>query len=121
MTDATKAPSEPAVTSKDSLRAAIFTTRKPAKKVIDFFGVNIELRQPILEDILQAANTEGNSNQAVIDQLVKYAYVPDTDILIFDEADADQFKVMPFGKEFVAVIDALQELTGVNFPNKKAS
>ena len=57
----------------------------------------------------------------VVDTLVKHAYVPGTDELVFDSADAEAFKQMPFGADFLRVSKALEELSDVNFQATKDS
>lgn len=105
--------------TKAELRAKIFASRKVRSKVVEFFDVEIELRQPTLGDIVSAQQNE-NREAAVIETLVKYSYIPGTDEKIFDESDADGFKSMPFGADFLRVSNALEELTEVSFLTKSA-
>jgi hypothetical protein len=108
------------VPSRAELRATILKTRKPNSKVITFFEGQIELRQPILGDIIAAQESEDRES-AIIDILVKYAYVPGTDEKVFEDSDADVLKTQPFGKDFLALSKAFEELSEVNFLDKKAS
>ena len=106
------------VVTRDSARAAIFAARKAAVREITFFGVPIEIRQPYLEDILNSqtySEDSAGSVSIIIDILVKYAYLPDSDTHIFEVTDADMIKKMPFGEDFQAVMKAFQELSGINF------
>lgn len=112
--------SDNATPTRDELRAQIFASREVKRKVVDFFGTKIELRQPTLGDVLDARDKESNQ-AAVIDTLVKYAFIPKTEVRVFDDADADSFKKMPFGVDFLRVNAALEELTEVNFLDKNAS
>lgn len=115
--EAVASPTQP---NRDSMRAAIFASqnKKLKSKVISFFGQDVEIRQPKLGSILDAREEE-DRQAAVINTLVEYTYVPGTDIKLFDDADADAFKEMPFGKDFLAVNKTLEELTEVNFLDKK--
>lgn len=106
--------------TRDSVRAEIFKTRTIKKVEIEFFGAQIEIRQMRLQDILQA-NDNPDRESAIIESLIKYAYVPGTDERVFEEGDAEAFKNMPFGADFIRVSKALEELTEVNFLDKKAS
>ena len=90
------------------------------KKEIDFFGGKIELRQPRLADVLDAQNSDDRES-AVIDTLIRYAFVPGTDEKVFDEGDAETLKQKPFGADFLRVSKALEELTEVNFLDKENS
>lgn len=107
------------MTTRDELRSRIFASRKPKSKVVKFFDVEIELRQPTLGDIVRAQQNE-DRQAAVIETLVKYAFIPGTDDHLFDEADAESFETMPFGADFLRVSNALEELTEINFLDKNA-
>jgi hypothetical protein len=103
----------PVPQSRDQVRAQIFASKTVKKKLVDFFGVKIEIRQPQLADILQARK-EGEQS-GVIGILVDHAYVPNTDQKIFEPTDKDALLQMPFGGDFLEVSNALEELTNVNF------
>lgn len=106
--------------TRDELRAKVLATKLPKTKLVTFFGAEIELRQPKLRDILKAQ--ENPDRQAsVIQTLVQYAYVPGTDERLFEETDEEALKEQPFGEDFVAISQALAELTQVNFLDKKPS
>lgn len=109
---------QPKAPSRNDIRAKIFAKREIKKKVIQFFGSEIELRQPTLGDIINARENE-DRQAAVIETLVKYAYVPGTDERVFEDADAEAFANMPFGADFLRASKALEELTEVNFLDKK--
>jgi hypothetical protein len=101
-------------TIRDEMRAKLLATKRPKSVPVDFFGETIELRQPTLGDILKARdNTDRTA--AVIDILVSYSYIPETDEKIFESGDADALLSMPFGGDFIAVTKALETLTAVNF------
>jgi hypothetical protein len=100
--------------SRDSIRSRLFASKKFGKKQVSFFGEMLELRQPALGDVLAIQNND-DRQAAVIDTLVRYAYIPDTDTKLFEEGDAPALLAMPFGKDFLGVSEALTELTDVNF------
>lgn len=106
--------------TRDSIRAEIFKTRDVKKVEIEFFGAKIEIRQMLLADVIQAGDNPDRES-AIIESLIKYAYVPNTDERVFEEGDAESFKKMPFGADFIRVSNALEELTEVNFLDKKAT
>lgn len=108
------------MSARDKIRAQVFQSRKPKAKVIEFFDAEIELRQPTLGAILDAANEE-ERRAAIIDTLVNYAYVPGTDEKVFEDTDADSFKAMPWGADFQRVAKTLEEITELNFLDKKTS
>lgn len=104
--------------SRDEMRSKIFAHREKRKKVIVFQGVEIELHQPLLGQILSAQTNE-DREAVVIEMLVDHAHVPGTTEKVFEASDAEAFKEMGFDENFLAVNEALEELTGVNFRDKK--
>lgn len=106
--------------SRDDIRAAVFATKKLASEIVDFFGTKIELRQPRLSDIIAIQNTEDRKS-AIVDTLIRYAYVPGTDTKLFEESDQASFLEMPFGQDLINVSNALERLTKVNFRDGKES
>ena len=105
---------EQKVPTRDEIRSAVFATKKLASEIVDFFGTQIELRQPKLSDIISIQNTEDRQS-AIVDTLIRYAYVPGTNQKLFDEADTASFLEMPFGQDLINVSNALEKLTKVNF------
>lgn len=101
-------------------RAKIFGSKKAASKIVNFFGADIEIRQPKLGDII-AAREEVDKQAAVIATLVAYAYLPGTDQKMFTPEDGDLFMEMPFGADFLRITAAIEELTDVNFLGGKGS
>lgn len=101
--------------TRDEIRAQILATKIPSTKVIDLFGAQVEIRQPTLGAILDAGSSEEEKQSAIIDTLIKFTYVPGTDELVFELADADTFKTMPFGADLLRVSKAFEELTQIDF------
>lgn len=104
--------------SRDEARAAIFTSREPQKREVIFNGVKIEIRQPLLSDII-AARDQGDENSAIVNTLVMYAFLPGTDIKVFEPGDAQALLAMPFGASFADASKAITEMTNVSFPEVK--
>lgn len=109
----TDQPNKQAPMTRDEMRAKILATKPIDKRLVTFQGVEIELRQPLLGDVLKAAD-QVNRESAVIDTLIKYAYIPGTDERIFEEGDAEAFKQMPFGPDFMAINEALEGMMKIN-------
>lgn len=105
---------------RNTLRASIFKGKKLKRKEIEFFGQTIEIQQPSLGAVISASEAE-DRQAIVIETLIKYAYIPGTDVLLFESGDAATFAGMPFGADFTRVIEAIQELSEVNFQDKKPS
>lgn len=104
-----------AANTRDGIRGAIFSSDKlkPQTKVIEFFGQNIEIRQPDLRTILSIS--AGNDRQsAMVDMIIAYAFVPGTEEKIFEEADKDSLLSIPFGQDFQRLQKAITAMTDVN-------
>lgn len=97
------------------VRGKIFSTKnkKRLSRFIQFFGAEIELRQPSLGDIAKM-NDEGTQHSAIVQTLINYAYIPGTDEKVFDETHADDLNALPFDNNFVRVSEAIRALTQVN-------
>jgi hypothetical protein len=99
---------------RNDLRSTIFATHAPQSRQVNFFGATIELRQSNLGDILDARDA-GDERKAMVTAFIRQAYVPGTDEKVFDEEDVPSLLAMPFGPDFVNILQAIAELTGVNF------
>jgi hypothetical protein len=106
--------------ARDALRGELLKSRAPTSKVITFFGQQIELKQLRLGDVLSARD-ETDRTKALCDMLIKYAYVPGTDESIFEDGDLESLKQLPFGGDFVALAEAIKDLSSVNFLDQKPS
>lgn len=108
-------PSNPAqvADARESIRTAIFTA-KPKSKIVDAFGIKMEIRQPSLKVILESQNVSAEErNTTIALMLVKYAFVPGTTERIFDDVDVDSILGLPFGEDMQAIQDAMNELVGI--------
>jgi hypothetical protein len=100
--------------SRKEIRAKLLGDKhSPKSKLISLWGIDIELRQASLKDILQAQQTDDDVANAVR-MIIRYAYVPGTDERVFEEADRDTILGWPFGQELVDLQMAIAELTGVD-------
>jgi hypothetical protein len=104
-------------TQREQVRASIFSAKQLRKVTVEFFGAEIEVRQPTLEDIVETASADNRST--TINTLIRYAYVPGTDERVFDDTDADSLAKLPFDANFKRVVDALEQLTNISFQDKK--
>ncbi len=109
---------------RDQIRAKIFTTHELAIRRVEFFGSDIELRQPTLNDVMtiqEAARTTEDGEipkSSIVAVLLQYAFVPGTNEKVFEEGDADAIMDLPFGADMTRITSALSELTDVNFTPK---
>lgn len=103
------------MTSRDELRAKIFDSRNRHFKseLVEFFGDTIEIRQPTLEQILNAQALE-DRREAIINLIIGYCYVPGTDERVFEDTDRPALLKMPFGEDFTRVNEAIARMTSLN-------
>lgn len=100
--------------SRDALRALIFSAEKAKPKTValNFFGADIELRQPSVGDIQKYMESESQT-MSMVSVLIDYAYVPGTDEKVFDPADADTLKALPFNEDVRKATEAINTFTNV--------
>lgn len=99
---------------RDSIRAKIVgSTPKAASLILEVFDVRIEMRQPSLEEVL-GKEIEGDMKAQTAFFVINYCYVPGTDIKIFEPADKPQILKWPFGKDYLKVQEAINDLMGID-------
>lgn len=99
---------------RDEIRAALLGNKiHPRSKVIEVFGVEIELRQPTLGSILKARDLDDAEERAV-EMIIRYAYVPGTDELVFEPEDKDALLGWPVGDDVMRIQNAIAEMTGID-------
>ena len=105
--------------TRDEIRAALLgNIPKPETRMITLFGVEIELRQPTLASIMDAREVDDPKTRAT-DMFIKYAYVPGTDDHVFEDTDREMILRWPFGRELLALQEAITELTGLDIDAAK--
>lgn len=103
------------MTNRDEIRKAIFSNAKPKSLTFEFFGAEIELRQPPMSEVLATQASAGEDRaRASAEMVVRYAYVPGTDERVFDEADIDMIQRMPFGSDMANLNVKIGELTDID-------
>lgn len=102
------------MTSKrDDIRTAVFSKEHLEIAIVEVFGIEIELHQPPLREILKLQDFKDKA-QAIAIMLTKYCFVPGTAEAIFEDTDADSLLSIPFGKDFSKLQDAINKLIGVD-------
>lgn len=106
----------PTISTRDAIRSKVLgETHKPKSKVVEFFGTQVEIRQPTLGSIIEAQSSE-DPKRGIIEILLNRTFVPGTDDRVFDDADEAVLRNLPFGEDLIRVSQALSELSDVNFP-----
>lgn len=98
--------------SRDELRAKIFGTKTDTARVA-FNGAEVEIRQPTLGEILSIQNaSKDDIATATVDMLIKYTYMPDSDIRVFEFADREALLSLPFNKDLQNLSQTMNRLIG---------
>src|SRR5262249_501442 len=105
---------------RNAIRSRILATRELKRKVISFFGEQIELRQRSLEAIFNDDVPE-DPKRATVYALIQSAYIPGTTVRVVEVGDVDALLQMPYGQDFRDATEALGEISGINFPRPSDS
>lgn len=107
--------------TRDSIRTKIFADAKSRfqRKVVDFQGVDIEVRQPSLGQIMGAQENESNT-EGTIKLAIEHCYVPGTEEKIFDDADKDSLLALPFDQGMANINQAIADMTGISLTEDDA-
>lgn len=106
-----------------SLKTSIFASSNKIKKskIIKFFGVDVEVRQSSLRDIINRSSIGNGTTEDTTDNmpiiihiLMNNTFVPGTDIPVFDEADIEQLESMPYGSDFNDIVEAYNTMSGIS-------
>ena len=95
------------------LRSTILKNKRGRTITVDFFGQDVEVRQPTVGQILKQQD-ETDRNKLLVNLIVEYCYVPGTDERVFTKEDYDEIVQLPVGKWFNDLNSAIADLTGVN-------
>ena len=100
--------------TRDELRAILIgSTPKGKSKLVEVFGVKLELRQPTLAAIMKTRDVEDTAQRAV-DMIIEYAFVPGTEEHVFEDTDSEFILRWPFGEDLTKINAAIGELTGID-------
>jgi len=106
-----------------NMRAAIFSgaNKQLKKKVIRFFGQDIEIRQQTLGAIseLAAEEDDGDKQLSLVKTIIRYAYVPGTNEKVFGIEHTEELMSLPFGDDFDRLSDTIRDLTKVSVKDQE--
>lgn len=106
--------------TRDDIRTAIFSGRHAKTLPVKAFGIDLEMRQPSLGDILDLQELP-SAKERVVTSLINYCYVPGTKEKVFDAADKDSILLLPYDDNFTAIQNAIVELTGIDIEDEKGN
>jgi hypothetical protein len=97
--------------TRDQIREKVFGA-KAESKIIDFFGAQVELRQPTVGVTMEMR--QGTPEQATSQMLINYTFVPGTQEKVFEEADAEAIMQLPFGPDMNRYTTEVNKLVGIS-------
>lgn len=97
--------------TRDEIRAKVMGAKPKSKIIPDFFGCEIEVRQPTMGVIL--GKKDDSSEVQTLSMLIEYTYIPGTNEHIFTSADAEALMELPFGQDMQDYVNTINELMGV--------
>jgi hypothetical protein len=97
-------------TSRDAIRGA-FANAKPEFREVYAFGTKLHIRQPSIAAVMDS-ETSQDRKQQVVNMLIGYCFTINGEKL-FDEADEEMLLQLPFGKDFQAIQNNMNEMLGV--------
>lgn len=95
---------------RDEARAMIFGA-KPRAEQFSFFGALIEVRQPTLSVILEKRQISEDAQ--IYSMMLDYTFIPGTNERLFDDADVESIKGLPFGADLQRFIAKTQSLLAI--------
>lgn len=100
---------------RDKLRAQALKSQDVKKVLVTFNGAEIELRQVSLRVTLASRPNEDKMSAAErsVRTFIDHAFIPGTDVKVFEDADVQTLMNMPFNKEWVDIQGKILELSGI--------
>lgn len=95
----------------NDIRSKLLTDIKPERIKINMRGVEVEVQQPVVKDIL---NADTDDTTFIIDMMVRYCYVPGTNERVFKDEDKELILQWPMGEWFSTFGEAFNKLASVS-------
>jgi len=100
----------------NDIRNKLLTDIKPERIKINIRGVDVEVQQPIVKDIL---NADAEDTSFIIDMMVRYCYIPGTNERVFKDEDKEIILQWPMGEWFTSFGEAFNKLASVDKSDMK--
>lgn len=96
--------------TRDQIRTAILNS-EGENQILDVFGVQIELRSPSLEDLLQYR--DASTDDTIMGRTIaNNCWVPGTNERVFDDADVDSLMQLKFSGDMRKLTRAINNMLG---------
>ena len=99
--------------SRDAIRAAVFSSANFSREKIKMFGMEVEIRQPSVKEVIDLADAEAN-RERLTNLIINHTYVPGTEEKVFEKADFDSVLNMPSGDWMLNFQNAFARLSGTD-------
>ena len=99
--------------SRDAIRAAVFSSANFSREKIEMFGMVVEVRQPSVREIIDLADSE-EGRARLANLIIAHTYVPGEQVKVFDKEDFDGILAMPSGEWIIKFQEAFAKLSGTN-------
>lgn len=87
---------------------------RPEVCTVDFLGEKVEIRQPSLQEVMEFQSTaEGRTSITAAEMIIRYVYIPGTDMHLFEPGDAEVIAGLPLNAEIRRIQEAINKLTDV--------
>lgn len=104
----------PEVLSRDAARARMLSNLEPTSLPAKFRGVDVEIRQPLVGELMTEQDAE-IPTPMIVRILLNHVYLPGTNEKVFEAADRDTLIKLPFDADCVAIVNAYAKLAGTSF------
>jgi len=98
----------------DGIRSAIFSSSNFDTKIIEMFGMEVEVRQPSVGQLMSLTDGSDTSRNAAVNAMIEFCYVPGTNDKVFEVTDYDSLLGLPMGPWFVAFQEVWAELASID-------
>lgn len=105
--------------TREEALAQIFGA-KPKGSPTTLFGVPVELREPSLDEVLDAQNSEDKKRSAV-DMIIRFTYLPGSSERLFGDEHVESLLSLPFGKDLQQLQKAIGQLLGMDVTDEDKS
>lgn len=96
--------------ARDAIRSRVFSEKRKVQLVALDDGVQIEVRQTSVGEMLDTVAVEDNK-QRLVRLLIAACYVPGTEEKVFEDTDAELIMSMPSGGYYQRLLDAINKDT----------
>lgn len=99
--------------TRDELRKAILSGHILKTERVMFRGVEVEVHQPSMQDLLDSQESDATIDK-LVQMILKFVYVPGTNERIFEEGDIPTIKALPWDDDITELQSVVAKLSGID-------